>query len=132
MGRWSRSGLSYEGFSGGLDLSAFNARRFITEIQEKDLSDPWEIDWSLLERRLARQDMKSWYLREKHHFEIEVPIPQGLWFRRSLFMEPLNQSSSGQTILSLTEGSHFFYDPWQNKGFAVTVDDRGEFFQIFY
>ncbi len=117
---------------GGMDLSSFNSRRFLSEIKEKEVRDPWQMDWALLERRLAGNEMKSWYLREKHRFDLEIPLPQGLWFSRSLFLEPLEQSSSGRAAFSLTEGDHHFFDPLQNLGFAVAVDDRGEFFQIFY
>ena len=117
---------------GGMDLSIFNTRRFLQDIRDKEVNDPWLLDWTLLERKLTRQEMKSWYLREQHRFDLEIPLPEGVWFSRALFLPPLRQRSEGIRLLSLPEGDHYFYDPRQKKGFALSVDDQGEFFRVFY
>ncbi len=117
---------------GGFDPAVFHCRRFLSEIREKGISDPWLIDWALLERKLYELDMKSWYIRSQFSFSIEGIIPEGVWYSSSLYLPPMETRSDSFTSLELPMGDHYFYEPVRKTGIIFSVDEKGHYYTALF
>ena len=118
--------------SGGLDLMRINLRRLLDTIEERGAPDSWLLDWDLLGRQLAKEEMRYWYIRKKYCYELDIPFPPGSWFSRSIWLEPLNCSGEVNTVLTLPEGIHSYRNSESGQVFIVVVEDSGEFFTLLY
>ena len=116
----------------GGDLHSLNLRRWFLEIQERGAPDPWALDWELLGRQLARREMRTWYIRKTHGYDLELPFPPGTWSSRSFWLPAVGSSGCGPVTVELSTGTHSFYNAATGEVFAVQVDDRGEFFCVLY
>ena len=118
--------------SGGLDLNRINLRRLMDTIGERGEPDPWELDWDLLGQQLAKEEMRYWYIRKKHSYELTVPFPAGSWYSRSLWLDPIVCNGDLNPELTLTEGAHYFRNSETEQVYLVVVEDSGEFFTLLY
>lgn len=108
-----------------LNVKDFNCSRFLLEMGE--LEDPWLVEEQTLLKQLGRKEMRSWYIRSKTLFSIELSLPEGLWFGPSLMQEVL-ESPAPETVvkIDLPEGHSFIYCPERSKVIEIQVDGHGE------
>lgn len=107
-----------------LRIEDFNCQRFITEMAELD--DPWLVEDQTLLKQLGRREMRSWYIRTKTMFEVEIALPPGHWYGASLLQPPLESSVEDTHTLSLPEGYSFLYCPERSELLEIQVDSHGE------
>lgn len=117
---------------GGLVLSTINLRRLSDTILEKGDPDPWFLDWDLLGRQLVQRDMRSWYVRKKICFDLDLLFPEGRWLPDSVWLDPLVINDSEIHELELCEGIHSYLDLNSGNIFIITVDKKGEAFTLLY
>jgi hypothetical protein len=108
-----------------LYVKDFNCSRFILEMAELD--DPWLVEEQTLLKQLGRKEMRSWYIRSKTLFSIEISLPEGLWFGPSLLQEALESSAPEAAVeIDLPEGHNFIYCPERAEVVEIQVDGHGE------
>ncbi len=113
----------------GYSMEEFNCSRFLREMAELD--DPWLTDRELLVRQLGRQQMRSWYIREKKQFDVSPALSGGPWFGSSLKRVQLFSEAEGtEQTLKLPEGWGFLYNPLSREILEYQVDDHGEICSI--
>lgn len=110
-------------FEKGIKVDGFNMKRFILEMNE--IEDPWNCDLQVLSRQIYRQQMRTWYIREKVLFDVEVPLSPGRWYRQSL-VRPAVDASGEPVNMKLPEGSSFFYSPRESLLLEYQLNKRGE------
>jgi hypothetical protein len=107
----------------GVNLEGFNCSRFLEEMGTLD--NPWQTDHELLMRQLGRQEMRSWYIRPKTLYRVNLTLPEGSWYFRSLLQEPV--VSDGRTLeFTFPEGHTSLYNPASESVVEIQVDDHGE------
>lgn len=115
---------------GGLQLSTINLRRLSDTILEKGDPDPWLLDWDLLGCQLAQREMRSWYVRKKYFYDLNILFPVGRWLSGSAWLDPFDLDVSVTLELGLCEGIHSFLNIDSGEIFIIIVDDKGEFFTL--
>lgn len=109
----------------GLNLKDFNCKRFLLEMGA--LEDPWLVEEQTLLKQLGRREMRSWYIRSKTLFSIEITLPEGNWFGPSLMQDTLVSSALDSFVeIDLHEGYSFLYCPERKEIVEIQVDSNGE------
>ncbi len=109
----------------GCSMENFNCSRFLAEMAA--LEDPWLTDRELLVRQLARQEMRSWYIRERTLFETVLDLDAGIWYGPSLerAAEVAEGDEGSGTSHNLPEGWGFLFSPGRGEVLEYQVDEYG-------
>lgn len=110
-----------------LSIEDFNCSRFLLEMAR--LEDPWLVEEQTLLKQLGRREMRSWYIRTKTLFAVELPLPAGIWYGASL-LQNVTESSGPEDInpvhIELPEGYSFLYCPVRQEVMEIQVDSHGD------
>lgn len=110
-----------------LNIHDFNCSRFLSEMAR--LQDPWLVEEHTLLKQLGRREMRSWYIRNKTLFEIEIPLSRGWWFGPSLLQDPYHSAGPDEinmVSVKLPEGYSFLMSPAKQEIVEIQVDSHGE------
>lgn len=108
-----------------LRVEDFNCSRFLLEMGE--LEDPWLVEKQTLLKQLGRREMRSWYIRSKTQFTIEISLAEGHWYASSLMQKALISSAPDTAVLiDFPVGHSFIYCPERAEVVEIQVDDHGE------
>ncbi|MDC7234723.1 MAG: hypothetical protein PQJ58_15935, partial [Spirochaetales bacterium] len=109
----------------GQDFSDFNCQRFLFEMGELD--DPWLAEEETLLRQLSLRQMRSWYIREKTLFDLEIYLPSGSWYGSVPSGTPRESSGLENPVaIVLPEGYSFLVSPDRLELVEIQVDDHGQ------
>ncbi|OQY35700.1 MAG: hypothetical protein B6241_00475 [Spirochaetaceae bacterium 4572_59] len=116
----------------GMPLSTINLRRLSDTIREKGDPNPWILDWDLLGRQMVAREMRSWYIRKKYLYALDILFPAGCWLPGAAWLDPLVLDVSETLKLELCEGIHSYLNLNSGDVFIIAVDDRGEVFTLLH
>lgn len=139
---YGRGAFSWErGFPADVLLSAsrvlkpgeINIQRLLEQVEDRaGESGQWNLDYQLLIDELADGDLSVYDIRLKRERDVELALPEGLWFSENPLSPSIESLSfENEVLVSLCAGIHRFVHP-EGMVLEVFIESDGSYDYLVY